>query len=569
MKKWLKNRINLIATGLCSVVFVLAPLQALANGVSTNGTETAPNVLITEFQTGSSTSGRDEFIEVYNASVAVVDLAGWQIRYISATSSSANLLSPTQTLTIVPPATATSVFLPAGASYVFYASTIGLPATTPGQQYSATLPAGGGSIVLLRPDSATCQYVVSDAVAWGAGVYGQGTAIAASSKDADYQRRVGAGNVYANTYNNQADFTVSTTATPGATNIVAATAVPIAAAPSPVGVTNPACTLPTPPLTSGDGTGAQPPSDGSSSDGTDGLQPPGSTDTPPETTTGNAGTGDGGVNSGGSTSSGEETTGGPSPSSNIPISDVGLISPQITELLPNPASPQTDASDEFIELYDANDAPFDLSGFRLTTGLTTQHQFTFPAGTTISPQSFKAFFSADTGLSLSNSGGQVTLYDPAGALLSQTSVYDVATDGQAWALSGSNWRWTTSPTPNAPNSITAPTVAVPKPKATTAAAAKKATSTAKKNTGTASAAKAPKTAAKSKTTTTVPSAATANVIATPLPIHASVLALITLFALLYGAYEYRGDLANRLYQLRSYRTTRRQARQSTSRGRGG
>ena len=44
------------------------------------------------------------------------------------------------------------------------------------------------------------------------------------------------------------------------------------------------------------------------------------------------------------------------------------------------------------------------------------------------------------------------------------------------------------------------------------------------------------------------------------PIHLWTLALVAAAALLYGAYEYRADLANRFYQFRSYFAARREDR---------
>jgi hypothetical protein len=55
----------------------------------------------------------------------------------------------------------------------------------------------------------------------------------------------------------------------------------------------------------------------------------------------------------------------------IPDSDAGLAAPQISEVLPNPTPPATDAEGEFIELYNSNNNIFDLSGFSLQAGNTT------------------------------------------------------------------------------------------------------------------------------------------------------------------------------------------------------
>lgn len=239
------------------------------------------------------------------------------------------------------------------------------------------------------------------------------------------------------------------------------------------------------------------------------------------------------------------TTGGSGLS--IPVADKGLQSPQITELLPNPGSPNTDAADEFVELYNNNDAVFDLSGFMLYIGSSGSKHVTFPAGTVIAPHSFKAFFSSDLHLSLSNSAGKVALVDPLGNQLYATDDYGTAKDDTAWALAQGKWQWTSHPTPGATNIITVPASTGKKATAAKAKASKAATKTA---------------AAKRKTTkkAAVSDMAVANSIQPDTPLHPLTLAVVGSFALLYGAYEYRRDLANRFHQLRGYRAARRAAR---------
>ncbi len=196
--------------------------------------------------------------------------------------------------------------------------------------------------------------------------------------------------------------------------------------------------------------------------------------------------------------------------------------------MPNPAAPLTDAHDEFIELYNPNAVAFDLRNYTLETGTTTLHDFTFTDDLTIPGNSYEAFYSADTGLSLSNSGGEAKFLDPTGNTLSTTVTYDTAKDGQAWALATDNtWQWTTTPTPNAANIITQPIVAaaapktpaVPKPKATAAKTVKGTTTT---KTAKPKAAKAPKKAAAS-TTSDASFSDTADVTT---PIHPLVLAAV-------------------------------------------
>ena len=210
--------------------------------------------------------------------------------------------------------------------------------------------------------------------------------------------------------------------------------------------------------------------------------------------------------------------------------NVGLNAPVITELLPNPNAPGTDAEDEFIELYNGNDQPFGLGGYKLQTGLTTKRTFTFASGTSLAPKEYKSFYSADTGLSLSNNGSQVALVDPAGNQIAQTAAYGLAKQGQAWALAAPNdWRWTTSVTPNAKNAIKTPTT-------TTKAKTKTTTTT---SAALSSAKSVPILSAVTKTAKSSVAAPTSNATTdqTGSTIHPAVLVSIGVFAVLYGLYE--------------------------------
>lgn len=225
----------------------------------------------------------------------------------------------------------------------------------------------------------------------------------------------------------------------------------------------------------------------------------------------------------------------------LPASDIGLMAPKITEILPNPIGTGNDASDEFIELYNPNDTDFDLTGFGLQVGTTTVHKYTFASGTTLSPHSFKAFYASITGLSLSNSGGQAKLLDPFGNSISASNVYTTAKDGQAWALANGKWYWTTKLTPDLANIIIQPV------------STKKTTKT------TSSKNKVKSTLSKTKSAKAGTAVGVAGFDDKPpqTPIHPWILALIGVGALLYGAYEYRADLANKIFELKRYLAARR------------
>jgi Lamin Tail Domain len=222
----------------------------------------------------------------------------------------------------------------------------------------------------------------------------------------------------------------------------------------------------------------------------------------------------------------------------MPAADIGLMSPQITELLPNPDGTGNDASDEYIELYNPNTVSFDLSGFKLQTGLSTAHEYVFPSGSTLPAHGFTAFYAGTTGLSLSNTSGRAALLDPFDNTLSASETYANAKDGQAWALAKGKWYWTTTLTPKVANVITQP---VSKKKA----AAQK-TATKKSAVG---AARTAKTAKKAALTSAGSIDAGDD---TAAPIHLRTLALIAAAAILYGIYEYRTDLANHFHRLRGY-----------------
>lgn len=221
--------------------------------------------------------------------------------------------------------------------------------------------------------------------------------------------------------------------------------------------------------------------------------------------------------------------------SSLPADDAGLRAPQISEVLPNPASPKTDANDEFIELYNSNDKPFDLSGFILQVGITTIHKYTFPAGTTIEPRQFTAFYSSDTSLSLSNNDGQVELLDPAANVLNKTDEYTVAKDNYAWVKTDGLWQWTTTPTPGSANLLTAP--ASKSTYKTSPSSKRKVLSAAAGSAGQGSSGGSP----------------------SSVQLHPLVLAGVGAAAVLYALYEYRHDLGNLIYKLRRNRAARRVA----------
>lgn len=249
-----------------------------------------------------------------------------------------------------------------------------------------------------------------------------------------------------------------------------------------------------------------------------------------------------------------------------PVQSVTLEPLQLTELLPNPKSPQTDSEDEFVELYNPNIEPIDLSGYKIQTGINFSYTYTFTDGT-LAPHGYTVITSGISNLSLANTSGRARLLAPNDTVIAETGMYQDAEEGNAWALIAGSWQWTTTPTSLAANMLTLPVLEekpVKTAKTTVAKTPKvKAASTPKvkvastKNTKKTAAPKSPKKDDNQQ-------AAIAAAVDVPPPLHPGVLAGVSALALLYAAYEYRTDMANRIHQFRSYREARRAARSQSS-----
>jgi len=265
----------------------------------------------------------------------------------------------------------------------------------------------------------------------------------------------------------------------------------------------------------------------------------------------------------------------PNPVDTAPLPDVIVVGPlepaseytinlpegatniEITELLPNPARPLIDSVDEYIELYNPNEFTVDLTGFKVEAGLNNSYKHTLPSNTVIAAKSYLILTSGNTSLSLSNSGGRARLLDTAGSLIYQTESYQSAPDGQAWAMIDGLWQWTLTPTPASPNTAGQPPGPVIK---LAEKLISKKTITPKKVSAKTSAKKSIKapTKAKPKKVNAVKAATVSRApeVKPVSQLHGLILASVGGLAVAYACYEYRGDIANRIYRLRNYRKGR-------------
>ena len=121
---------------------------------------------------------------------------------------------------------------------------------------------------------------------------------------------------------------------------------------------------------------------------------------------------------------------------------------EITELLPDPTTPQTDAKDEFIEIYNAGTSMANLVGWRLSDG---KHSYSLDA-VSLAPGAYVAVYAKDSKLSLNNDGDQVLLLRPSGETEFISPNYGKAKSGIAFGATSDGWGWLTAPTPGAGNS---------------------------------------------------------------------------------------------------------------------
>lgn len=208
---------------------------------------------------------------------------------------------------------------------------------------------------------------------------------------------------------------------------------------------------------------------------------------------------------------------------------------QITELLPNPAPPQTDQNNEYIEIYNPTGQTVDISGYKLYSGLNLSYSHTIKDGR-IESGGYLVLTSSQTSLSLANSGGMAQLVAPDGQVISQTDQYSDAQEGQAWSLIDGGWQWTAIPSPMAKNQFSPANSSLKKTKTA---------SSGSKNGQISSTDLVANTKDKQKP-----------------PLHRNLLAAIGILTVGYAAYEYRSDLANRIYQFKRYRQSRRKIGQT-------
>lgn len=153
----------------------------------------------------------------------------------------------------------------------------------------------------------------------------------------------------------------------------------------------------------------------------------------------------------------------------------------LNEFMPDPATDwnqdgSVNTNDEYVELFNANDVPVDLSGWLLDdvddylakSGMPQGSQpYHLPDGTYIPPRGFLLLFRGQTGIALNNDDDWVRLLHPDGSLVEATQ-YDSSHDDQAYSKTeDGGFQWTQSFPPSPGTSNQPPPTPTPTPTPTT------------------------------------------------------------------------------------------------------
>jgi hypothetical protein len=178
----------------------VATLKCVTSGGGGGGGDIRMN----EFMTGSTGAASNEFVELVNTGAAATDISGFRVAYRSAAGSSDVTLATAPAGTTI---AAGGFYLLAGSGY--------LGSHTPDQTFSASIAATGGGLAV-RDTSGT----ILDSVGYGeaANAFVEGhpaTAPPATAAPGSSSNRIPDGR---DTNDNAADFSVSASPTPGASN---------------------------------------------------------------------------------------------------------------------------------------------------------------------------------------------------------------------------------------------------------------------------------------------------------------------------------------------------------------
>ncbi len=124
--------------------------------------------------------------------------------------------------------------------------------------------------------------------------------------------------------------------------------------------------------------------------------------------------------------------------------------PRIVEILPNPIG--TDTQNEYIELYNPHDFDISLAGFFLDDAEGGSKPFEFSSDIILRSHEYRAWYSKETKLSLTNTSDAVRVLDSEGQVVEEVE-YSGAKENKSYTFGNGVWFWTSELSPNMENPI--------------------------------------------------------------------------------------------------------------------
>jgi hypothetical protein len=510
-----------------SVITVMLAFLGLNTRLCWGLNEPTPQLVINEFQTGSSASAYDEFVEVALVGSGPLTVSGWRLTYINPT----NYLKVCTLAVINASFTTGSSLVVASEQYVPEAGVtiydtysnndfLDAPYATTKCSSSSVLSPSNGLFNLADADG-----VVQDQVTYGTAVGTADTGATTAPATGKSKERILSTSGYPqDTDNSLADFSVNgVTPSPGQVIIVIPTPTPTPTpttepTPTPTPTVEPTITPTIEPTPTPTPTEEPTPAPEPTTEPTPTIEP--------------------------TVEPTEEPTPTPTPT---PVAEALPV--LLNELYIDPADPLLDSEDEWVEIYNPANQDVDLAGYCLYTGTTFSYKHCFDGNQNLAALDYLTVSSGESSLALSNSGGAGKIVSPSGEIIDQTT-YATAKNGLAWAKTASGeWQWTTTPTPATTNTFTQIPEVIKQAVVSTAAAKK----TAAKTTAAVTTAKAEKTTQVKAATSSATEDNINSLAGAPGPLPIWLLAILGCLAVIYAVYEYRFEVSNKIYQLRRYR----------------
>ena len=125
----------------------------------------------------------------------------------------------------------------------------------------------------------------------------------------------------------------------------------------------------------------------------------------------------------------------------------------ITELMINPSG--IDNGMEWIELWNAGAEPVSLENMYVELGVDTTQLVALDPSVTLQPGEYYVLTQPAYDFTLTNTTSRARLVTGEGLHVFTSDTYVTAKDDQSWALFEDGWRYTSTPTPGAPNELPA------------------------------------------------------------------------------------------------------------------